>query len=515
MTRAAMRQNGEGTDPGEGSGERRGERPAGAVQGGHASQQGRGRRQPSWASSRARTTRPAARAARPYGRTVVGAGAPREVRSDRGGVRAAGAESGDCGGERLRSARRDLVGPCWGGFRVSAAGSAGPWRDRVCGEWAGLGERGGSGSARHGRGRAHAASAGSGPISSPSARPARYFKAFHPLAIVFADIKCNPLENGSLHAISSPWGPAGELLARWLVKAAKKVSHTYGSNLCPVCLAGSAAAAAAPGARRGGCPSPGCHQRGCKAVPKAELPKDLSAALLMCKKQGAVCSGQRDAGCEQKSELYSIPGAANEPRHLQEGPAAALPHLPGAQEASWHKQRDATCEHAVSADVENGFCYRDGSVREPLAPQGTTALGNEHKRNPAPQVPVTPATPLLVLGCPHGWVGYNGVCYYISRDYSTWDQGQERCSELKASLAIAKDEEAMDLLFRLRGNGDFWLGLRRRGERLHWGDGSSYSSWVPVLGNSQCVYLADGKRFRSEMCSSERPYVCSKAQAPL
>ncbi|NWY34202.1 CL2D3 protein, partial [Pheucticus melanocephalus] len=70
-------------------------------------------------------------------------------------------------------------------------------------------------------------------------------------------------------------------------------------------------------------------------------------------------------------------------------------------------------------------------------------------------------------------------------------------------------------LFRLRGNGDFWLGLRRRGERLHWGDGSSYSSRVPVLGNSLCVYLADGRRFRSEFCSNERPYVCSKAQAPL
>ncbi|NWZ95287.1 CLC2D protein, partial [Nesospiza acunhae] len=116
--------------------------------------------------------------------------------------------------------------------------------------------------------------------------------------------------------------------------------------------------------------------------------------------------------------------------------------------------------------------------------------------------------------CPTGWVGYNGVCYYFSRDFGTWDQGQERCSELGASLAIAKDEEAMDLLFRLRGNGDFWLGLRRRGERLHWGDGSSYSSRVPVLGNSQCVYLAD-ERLRSANCSNERPYVCSKAQAPL
>ncbi|XP_057885278.1 C-type lectin domain family 2 member D11-like [Melospiza georgiana] len=132
----------------------------------------------------------------------------------------------------------------------------------------------------------------------------------------------------------------------------------------------------------------------------------------------------------------------------------------------------------------------------------------------APQVPVTPATPQLVLGCPRGWVGYNGVCYYFSRDYSTWEQGQKRCSELNASLAIAQDEEAMDLLFRLRGKVDFWLGLRRRGERLHWGDGSSYSSRVPVLGTSECVYLADDK-FRSEFCSNERPYVCSKAQAPL
>ncbi|KAM6989124.1 C-type lectin domain family 2 member D11-like [Passerculus sandwichensis] len=169
---------------------------------------------------------------------------------------------------------------------------------------------------------------------------------------------------------------------------------------------------------------------------------------------------------------------------------------------------------AVSADVENGFCTKNGSVREPLAPQGTAAASiNEHKRNlkrflgerfrchpvgtavlillllvlvlalgaalavlAAPQVPVTPATPLLVLGCPLDWIGHKGVCYGFSRDYSTWEQGQERCSGLNASLAIAQDEEAMDLLFRLRGNGDFWLGLRRRGERLHWGDGSSYSS---------------------------------------
>ncbi|NXK69724.1 CLC2H protein, partial [Sylvietta virens] len=62
--------------------------------------------------------------------------------------------------------------------------------------------------------------------------------------------------------------------------------------------------------------------------------------------------------------------------------------------------------------------------------------------------------------CPSGCVGYNGVCYYFSKDYSTWEQGQERCSELGAFLAIPKNEHT-GLLFRLRGNGDFWLGLRR------------------------------------------------------
>ncbi|XP_050832516.1 killer cell lectin-like receptor subfamily E member 1 [Serinus canaria] len=284
------------------------------------------------------------------------------------------------------------------------------------------------------------------------------------------------------------------------------------------------------------------------------FPRPNSQRLLMSREPGAVCSRQRDGACElEESESCPIPGAVNEPQHLQEGAAAGVPHLPGAQEASWHKQGDITWERAVSADVENGSCTRDGSVREPVILQGTSAANKEHKRNhrrflgewfrshpvgtavlillllvlvpalgvalavqsAAPQVPVTPATPQCVLGCPSGWVGYNGVCYYFSRDYSTWEQAQERCSQLNASLAIAKDEEAMDLLFRLRGNGDFWLRLRRRGERLQWEDGSSYSSRVPVLGNSDCVYLADRKRFRSEFCSNERPYVCSKAQAPL
>ncbi|XP_063020196.1 C-type lectin domain family 2 member D-like [Melospiza melodia melodia] len=196
----------------------------------------------------------------------------------------------------------------------------------------------------------------------------------------------------------------------------------------------------------------GCHQRGCKAVPEAELPKALPA-LLMSREQGAVYSTQRDTGCEQEeSELSSISGVVKEPL----------------------KNRSATGNRLRRFLGERFRCHPVGTaVLILLLLVLVLALGAALAVLAAQQVPGTPA---ILQCCPFGWLGFNAVCYYFSRDYSTWEQGQERCSELNASLAIAQDEEAMDLLFRLRGNVDFWLGLRRRGERLHWGDGSSYSS---------------------------------------
>ncbi|KAM7047941.1 uncharacterized protein M8220_005640 isoform 2-T2 [Acridotheres tristis] len=259
------------------------------------------------------------------------------------------------------------------------------------------------------------------------------------------------------------------------------------------------------------------HPLGCTGVPEADLQKTFPA-LLMCPEHRAHCSVRRDSGCElEQSEFCSIHGPVKELLHLQEGLAAGLTHMPGAQKATCHKQGDTICECAVSDDVENGICSRDGSVREPLDPKCTSAPGHVHRnilrRLLAPQLPVPPATPPSVLGCPPGWVGYNGVCYYFSRDSRSWEQSQERCSELGASLAILKEEE-MDLFFLLRGNGDYWLGLRSRGEQLQWEDGSSFSSSFPVLGNSECVYLADDK-FRSVMCSNPQPYLCSKALVVL
>ncbi|NWY40059.1 CD69 protein, partial [Sylvia atricapilla] len=115
--------------------------------------------------------------------------------------------------------------------------------------------------------------------------------------------------------------------------------------------------------------------------------------------------------------------------------------------------------------------------------------------------------------CPAEWVGYNGICYYLSKDQGTWDEGQARCSELGASLAVLRDEE-MEFLFCLNRKVNPWLGLRRRGQQLQWEDGSSFTSWVPVLGDAECVFLAEYK-FRSIFCSNPMPYLCSRPQTQL
>ncbi|NXU34544.1 CD69 protein, partial [Drymodes brunneopygia] len=62
--------------------------------------------------------------------------------------------------------------------------------------------------------------------------------------------------------------------------------------------------------------------------------------------------------------------------------------------------------------------------------------------------------------CPFGWIGYKGICYFLSRDHLSWDQAQARCSELGASLAVLRDEE-MEFLFSFSRNVDYWVGLRR------------------------------------------------------
>ncbi|XP_076216534.1 C-type lectin domain family 2 member D-like [Aptenodytes patagonicus] len=97
----------------------------------------------------------------------------------------------------------------------------------------------------------------------------------------------------------------------------------------------------------------------------------------------------------------------------------------------------------------------------------------------------------LVLACPDSWVGYCKVCYYLSKEEGSWEWSQEQCSSLGASLAVLKMRWEMELLLRLKGNVDYWLGLRRQGEHLEWVDGSSFNHMFLVHSQGVCAYLKD------------------------
>ncbi|KAM6325785.1 C-type lectin domain family 2 member B-like isoform 2-T2 [Alca torda] len=203
----------------------------------------------------------------------------------------------------------------------------------------------------------------------------------------------------------------------------------------------------------------------------------------------------------------------------------------------------------------NRTCFNNGSVEEPLSPQdGETCahpevpravwkrmlrcLGQRHTLPPVRVLvlavlvalvlalaaavaalsavrhggdPAVPAAP--VLACPDDWVGYRNVCYYLSRDEGSWEWSQEQCSSHGASLAMPRREGEMEFLWHHKGGLLPWLGLRRRGERLEWVDGSSFNQTFEVRGRGDCAYLYNDT-VGSAGCSQSRPYVCSKSRAP-
>ncbi|KAM6233286.1 C-type lectin domain family 2 member B-like, partial [Porphyrio hochstetteri] len=117
--------------------------------------------------------------------------------------------------------------------------------------------------------------------------------------------------------------------------------------------------------------------------------------------------------------------------------------------------------------------------------------------------------PAPVLGCPYEWVGYQSICYYVSKEMGTWDWSQERCSSLGASLAVLRAEWEVDFLTILKDNANCWLGLRRQDGRLEWVDGSSYNLSTSVQSRATCLFL-NNRVIVSSSCSQERPYICSK-----
>ncbi|XP_063174874.1 C-type lectin domain family 2 member D-like isoform X2 [Chroicocephalus ridibundus] len=229
--------------------------------------------------------------------------------------------------------------------------------------------------------------------------------------------------------------------------------------------------------------------------------------------------------------------------------------IPWVQDTACSKQGAFTSQFPWGPGEKNGCCCNDGNKEKPLSPQDAGVSphpevpGDTHNMmyrgvlGRCPTLPPVwagvvvvlvvlvlalivavaalsagrhggdPAVPAaLVLACPDDWVGYRNVCYYLLRDEGSWEWSQEQCSSHGASLAMPRREGEMEFLWLLKGNMDYWLGLRRRGERLQWVDGSSFNQTFEVQGQGECAYLYDGA-VASAGCSQSRPYICSKPQA--
>ncbi|XP_067169932.1 C-type lectin domain family 2 member D-like isoform X2 [Apteryx mantelli] len=123
-------------------------------------------------------------------------------------------------------------------------------------------------------------------------------------------------------------------------------------------------------------------------------------------------------------------------------------------------------------------------------------------------------TGAAALSCRDGWIGYRGICYYFSREDSSWELSQRHCSSLGASLAVLKREWEVRFLRRLKDSANSWLGLRRQDGRLVWVDDTVYNGTFPVHGQGDCAYMNDDD-FSTSSCFLPRPYICSMPQVPI
>ncbi|XP_072703975.1 uncharacterized protein [Ciconia boyciana] len=223
-------------------------------------------------------------------------------------------------------------------------------------------------------------------------------------------------------------------------------------------------------------------------------------------------------------------------------PAVAMPW---AQAPAYHRQSDSMSLFPMGRGEENGFCDDAGNVQEPLGPGVPGDKGVRTRRVLGKCCALHPAWALVlavlmvlvlalavalavvsagrcegnaglpvaqVLPCPDDWVGYRNVCYYLSREEGSWEWSRKQCSLRGSSLAVFKRDWEKEFLLRLKGNIDYWLGLRRQGEHLEWVDGSSFNDTMQVQGQEPCLFLND-RDLRSSSCSQNRPYLCSKPQA--
>ncbi|AGX93360.1 ORF26 [turkey adenovirus 5] len=120
------------------------------------------------------------------------------------------------------------------------------------------------------------------------------------------------------------------------------------------------------------------------------------------------------------------------------------------------------------------------------------------------------AVPQFNQVCPTNWIGFRGKCFLFSEDELNWTEANRRCEDANSSLAVPHNQDEREILLKLRGQQNGWLGLTRKSASdPDWrGPGNaSYHPWYDIKGGGRCAYL-NGDRISSGLCHTEKTYIC-------
>ncbi|KAM4030957.1 C-type lectin domain family 2 member A-like isoform 2-T2 [Anomaloglossus baeobatrachus] len=70
--------------------------------------------------------------------------------------------------------------------------------------------------------------------------------------------------------------------------------------------------------------------------------------------------------------------------------------------------------------------------------------------------------------CDDDWIQNRGKCYYFSNESDTWRNSEKFCNSHNSSLAIIDSKVELNFLFRYKGKGDHWIGIRRTDDNMAW-----------------------------------------------
>ncbi|XP_077180680.1 C-type lectin domain family 2 member B-like isoform X1 [Paroedura picta] len=111
--------------------------------------------------------------------------------------------------------------------------------------------------------------------------------------------------------------------------------------------------------------------------------------------------------------------------------------------------------------------------------------------------------------CPRFWIGYEGKCYFFSRENQDWTSSDHHCSSHNATLARTEKEE-MDFVMRLKGKDIYWIGLRRvLSKDWTWTDGEKATMEV-IGGGGGCAFLDDTGKAIASGCHTKLHWICTK-----